>query len=373
MAEGWPPSHWRRSASERASAEAELYLQPPVGFMFGLDLREQVAEYCESSKVPGYLAGACHDGHQSLVAHGVANVVTGAPTRDDTGFLIGSITKVLTTTLVLQQVERGAIDLAERVITYLPEFKLTSPGAAERIRVRNLLSHTNGIDADLFFPDARVRGALKAYLDQLGLHCGTLFGPDEYVSYSNGGMIVAGRQLEVVTGTSCHDLLERELYAPVGMDHSCTSAEKAILRSTAVATSPTQPPAVFGGRTCSCCRTARRLRAVRRSASLVTFLRWSGRISRSASRRRENTFWRVSSRSACNPSRTTCEHRTWHPSGSVGYQCRSATRPCCPCPEHRPAEWPCWSSYLNTILRSPPLATIRGDGTARPAHPVATA
>jgi CubicO group peptidase (beta-lactamase class C family) len=111
---------------------------------------------------------------------------------------------------------------------------LATSGAAERIRVRNLLSHTNGIDADLLLPDARGRGALQIYLDQLGQHCGTLFEPDEYVSYSNGGMIVAGRLLEVVTGTSFHDLLERELFARVGMDNSCTSADKAILRSTAV-------------------------------------------------------------------------------------------------------------------------------------------
>lgn len=197
-------------------------------------MREQAAAYCESSKVPGYLAGIYHDGDQTVVAHGVANAVTGAPMRDDTGFLFGSITKVLTTTLVLQQVERGVIDLDERVIKYLPEFKLTTPSAADKIRVRNLLTHTNGIDADLFLLDARGPDALKAFLKGLGQHCGTLFGPDEYISYSNGGMIVAGRLLEVVTGMSFHDLLKREVYAPVGMDDSCTSAGEAILRSTAV-------------------------------------------------------------------------------------------------------------------------------------------
>jgi len=185
-------------------------------------LREQITAYVKSSKVPGYLAGAYHAGQQSVIAHGLANVVTGAPMRDDTGFLFGSVTQVLTKTLVLQQVERGAIDLDERVVTYLPEFTLTTPGAAARIRVRHLLSHTNGIDADLFFPDAGGRGALKAYLDQVRQHCGTLFGPDEYISYSNGGMVVAGRLLEVVTGTAYHDLLKRELYAPVGMDYACT-------------------------------------------------------------------------------------------------------------------------------------------------------
>jgi hypothetical protein len=49
-----------------------------------------------------------------------------------------------------------------RFLDILPEFKLTTPEAAEKNRVRNLLSHTNGIDADLFFPDARGPDALVA-------------------------------------------------------------------------------------------------------------------------------------------------------------------------------------------------------------------
>jgi beta-lactamase family protein len=59
-------------------------------------MREQAAAYCESSKVPGYLAGVYHDGAQIVVAHGAANLVTGASMQEDTGFLFGSITKVMT-------------------------------------------------------------------------------------------------------------------------------------------------------------------------------------------------------------------------------------------------------------------------------------
>ena len=209
-------------------------------------IHQQAVAYCHSNKIPGYLAGVYHGGDQAVVAHGVTNIVTGSPMVEDTGFLFGSITKLLTTTLVLQQVERGAIDLDERVITYVPEFKLTTPEAAEKIRVRNLLTHTNGIDADLFFPDARGHDALSVYVEGLGQSCGVLFGPDEYISYSNGGMIVAGRLLEVVTGTPYQDLLKREVYATVGMDDSCTSAEEAILRSTAVGHFP--DPATKGAR-----------------------------------------------------------------------------------------------------------------------------
>ncbi|MET8873269.1 serine hydrolase domain-containing protein [Nocardia sp. NPDC004604] len=197
-------------------------------------IREQAAAYCESNNVPGFVAGVYHADQQIIVAHGTANLATGAPMRTDTGFLFGSVTKVLTTTLVLRQVERGLLDLDTPVVTYLPEFALIVPGATDKILVRHLISHTNGIDADLFFPDAKGRDALRTYVNGLASSCGTLFEPGEQLSYSNGGMIVAGRLLEVVTGLSFPDLLERDIYTPVGMQNSSTSAEQAILRSTAI-------------------------------------------------------------------------------------------------------------------------------------------
>ncbi|WP_280441332.1 serine hydrolase domain-containing protein [Nocardia brasiliensis] len=197
-------------------------------------IREQAATFCEANLVPGFVAGVYRAGAQVVVAHGTANTRTGAPMLEHTGFLFGSVTKVLTTTLVLQQVERGNLDLDAPVVRYLPEFALNAPGAADKILVRHLLSHTNGIDADLYFPDAKGSAALRTYLAGLAEDSGVLFEPGEQLSYSNGGMIVAGRLLEVVTGLSFHALLERDIYGPVGMRDSSTSAEQAILRSTAV-------------------------------------------------------------------------------------------------------------------------------------------
>jgi CubicO group peptidase (beta-lactamase class C family) len=85
----------------------------------GAQIRVKVTAYCESNTVPGFVAGVHHVGDQIVVAHGVANVATGAPMLEDTGFLFGSVTKVLTTTLVLQQVERGLVDLDTPVVEYL--------------------------------------------------------------------------------------------------------------------------------------------------------------------------------------------------------------------------------------------------------------
>src|SRR5215470_5115789 len=113
----WRPSRHRA----RRDAEKEYSMSQALLSDVATRIQEEAAAYCESSKIPGYIAGVYHDGDQTVVAHGVANIVTGAPMCDDTGFLFGSITKVMTATLVHQQVERGSIDLDERVITYLPE------------------------------------------------------------------------------------------------------------------------------------------------------------------------------------------------------------------------------------------------------------
>lgn len=199
-------------------------------------IRHEVAETGGAS-VAGYVAGIRHDGGQALTAHGLANPATGVPMTEDTGFLLGSVTKVLTTALVLRYVESGALDLDERVTTYLPEFALATEGHAERVTIRQLVDHTNGIDADLLIPDVSGPDALRVTMEYLR-DCETLFAPGEYVSYSNPGFDVAGRVLEVVAGRPFEALLERELFAPIGMANSCTSADRAILRRTAIGALP---------------------------------------------------------------------------------------------------------------------------------------
>lgn len=62
---------------------------------------------------------------QVEVAHGCANLNTGQPFTTDTGFLIGSVTKVLTTTMLLRLVDRGQVELDASVTDYLPDWRPT--------------------------------------------------------------------------------------------------------------------------------------------------------------------------------------------------------------------------------------------------------
>src|SRR5437764_3758106 len=89
-------------------------------------------------------------------AAGIANLNTGAPATTETKFLIGSNTKALTITLFCRAAERGLLDLDERVLTYLPEFRTADDATTQAVTLRQLLLHTNGIGGDFaggpFFP-----------------------------------------------------------------------------------------------------------------------------------------------------------------------------------------------------------------------------
>lgn len=210
--------------------------QTPTGPLERLraPLAEQIAALSAQHVVPGYLLGIAQGANRLVLAHGVANLNTGAPMTHDTAYLLGSITKIMTTTLLLRCVERGLVDLDQPATRYLPEFRLSPHGAADKILVRQLVDHTNGIDADLLMPPTGTGDADVATYMQAMRKCGVLFPPGTFMHYSNPGMTVAGRIVEVLTGKSFNAVLESEIFAPLGMQRSCTSPKQAILHRTAV-------------------------------------------------------------------------------------------------------------------------------------------
>lgn len=102
------------------------------------------------------------------------------PLKINDRFSTMSIAKQITATLILQEVEKGTIDLHVPIRKYLPNFKYSW---ADTITVHHLLNHTSGLYSDELKPN-------------LKLKTGTEF------SYSNVGYSVAGLVLEKQSGKS---------------------------------------------------------------------------------------------------------------------------------------------------------------------------
>ena len=103
--------------------------------------------------LPGLTLGLrTPDGFVEILNFGYANADARTPITPDTLFQIGSISKVMTASVVHQLAAEGRFDLTDRVSTLVPAFPLPTRNA---ITVQHLLDHTAGLPGDApLFPRA---------------------------------------------------------------------------------------------------------------------------------------------------------------------------------------------------------------------------
>jgi len=162
--------------------------------------------------------------------YGFANLDARSPVRPDTLFLMGSIGKSFTAVAVLQEHERGTIDLHAPVQTYLPWFEVESE--LPPITVHDLLTHTAGI---INGSDLAPHGYYEAWALRRSRR---VSGPGERFHYSNVGYKTLGLLLEAVRGEPLGEILEAGILEPLGMTASHASITHETRQLSAVAYRP---------------------------------------------------------------------------------------------------------------------------------------
>ncbi len=154
-------------------------------------------------------------------AFGTANKDFNAPNRIDTKFNLGSMNKMFTSVAIAQLVERGKISFDDPLAKFLPEFP--SKEAAEKIKIKHLLSHTAGLGSYFnkqFMESSRARFRTTSDFMELAKDEKLAFEPGTRWSYSNTGMLVLGAVIEKATGQSYYDYVRENIYKPAGMINS---------------------------------------------------------------------------------------------------------------------------------------------------------
>ena len=164
---------------------------------------------------------------------GVSDLRTGAPMTPDLHLRIGSITKTMTATLVLQLVDEGALALDDTLALVLPA------GAgipdADAITVRHLLAMRSGVfdyvEDESFFPQViadPVRSWTPVELIAIAAGQGSYAAPGEMFRYSNTNYILLGMIVERHDGTSFQDALARRILDPLGMTRTSLPVDAAL-------------------------------------------------------------------------------------------------------------------------------------------------
>ncbi|MHC5258882.1 serine hydrolase domain-containing protein [Streptomyces sp. UC4497] len=129
---------------------------------------------------------------------------------DDTVFDLASISKLFTSILAVQEMERGALELEAKVVTYLPEF---TGGGKQDVTIRQLLTHTSGFRPFLAFYKESEHDAQLALLWKEALlnPAGTTY------LYSDLNLITLQLVIEKLAGKPLDVLLPERITGPLGM------------------------------------------------------------------------------------------------------------------------------------------------------------
>ena len=153
--------------------------------------------------------------------------------KDKNLLFLFSCTKPLTVTATMRLVERGKLNLQDKLVDYIPSFKnsylLDKDGnkkvVGDRITIEHLLTMTAGFDYNLNTPqinalcDGGYMATTEEIVDKIA-ETPLEFMPGEKFNYSLCHDVLA-RVIEVVSGTKFSKFMEQEIFIPLGMT-SCT-------------------------------------------------------------------------------------------------------------------------------------------------------
>ncbi|MEV7291027.1 serine hydrolase [Streptomyces microflavus] len=219
-----PPTH--RPTLRRGSAVRAGLLQGPLDQL----VREAEGYLADSPKHPWYagavlLAGrggtvALHRAIGKAVRYSAYDETTDTGVElpadrqiamaEDTVFDLASISKLFTSILAVQQIERGALELEAAVASYLPDF---AGGGKQDITVRQLLTHTSGFRSWIpLYKEPTREGKLRMLWNEVPAST-----PGSAYLYSDLNLISLQLILERITGRTLDALLRDEITAPLGM------------------------------------------------------------------------------------------------------------------------------------------------------------
>ncbi|MFC8855506.1 serine hydrolase [Streptomyces sp. NPDC057144] len=135
------------------------------------------------------------------------------PMAEDTVFDLASISKLFTSILAVQQLERGALELEAPVASYLPDF---GRAGKQGVTIRQLLTHTSGFRAWIpLYSAPTYEERVRLVYDEAPVN-----DPGTAYLYSDLNMISLQLVLEKVTGRTLDVLLRDGITRPLGLDRT---------------------------------------------------------------------------------------------------------------------------------------------------------
>lgn len=182
-------------------------------------LDERIPALMKDYDIPGVNIALVQKGETAWSkAYGYADLEAGRKMTTDTYCRVESISKSITAWGVMKLVEQGKIELDKPVKQYLKDWEFPeSEFSAEKVTVRQLLSHTAGMPLGDIFERYSPKEKIPSLKESLAKQAILIQEPGLSFSYSNTGYNLLELLLEEVTGRDFAEYMEEEVLIPLGM------------------------------------------------------------------------------------------------------------------------------------------------------------
>ena len=217
------PAKKALAPSKRAAAAAATMpvVTGAVTANAGLSVATDMNLWLDSIEASGQIAGlavAVVQGDQALLQRGVgyADASAGTPVTPDTVFRLASLSKSFAATLAGMLVDDGYISWDSRVGGILPTFALKDASAAEKLSVRDILSHRVGLPHNSYDHLLEQDEPYPLLVDRLR-EIDPICGVGDCYSYQNVAFSLLGDVTYAVTGDFFYHQVEKRIFHPLGM------------------------------------------------------------------------------------------------------------------------------------------------------------
>jgi len=200
--------------------------QPAWTIPSNQQIRELLAERLRHNGV-GIVVGIVEPSGRRVITHGKSGAPDGTLLTADTLFQIGSLTKLLTTLLLADMVQRGEVKVEDPASKYLPP-GMKMPQLSRPITLLDLATHRSGLPAmPTNFDLAGQPDPYEAYsVEQLQQFLASYTlprEPGEKSEYSNFAVALLGRLLAQRAQLDYETLLKQRVLKPLGMNDTTLS------------------------------------------------------------------------------------------------------------------------------------------------------
>ncbi len=206
----------------------DAFSQPKkVGELSFEKLEKYITKAYKTWNIPGLSIGIVKDGKIVYTkGFGVRDITKKDKVDENTVFGIASNTKAFTATALAILVDRGKISWDDKVIDYIPYFRMYNNYVTQEMTIRDLLCHRSGLatfSGDLIWYASNYS---REEVIRRAKFLTPIYGFRENYGYSNIMFLAAGEIIPAVTEKSYDDFIQKEIFEPLEMTNTNSSISK---------------------------------------------------------------------------------------------------------------------------------------------------